>query len=61
MPFIKFLNAGTVVPELFGAFHITWLCIIAVITIALCILWKKRIIQNSSDVLIATAIIVCVF
>ena len=61
MPFLKFLNAGTVVPELFGAFHITWLCVIAVITIALCILWKKRIIQNSSDVLIATAVIVGAF
>ena len=61
MPFFKFLNAGEVVPSLFGAFHIAWLCIVAFATMALCILWKKRIIQSSSNVLLATAVIVGIF
>lgn len=61
MPFFKFLNAGQVVPNLFGAFHIVWLCIIAVIALALCILWKKGIIKSSSNVLLAAAIVVGVF
>ena len=61
MPFFEFLNAGTVVPQLYGIFHIISLLIIAAVTVTLCLLWKKGIIKNVNQTLVATAIVVAVF
>ena len=61
MPFLKFLNSGEVVPKLFGGFHITWLVLVAMAIVTLCILWKKGIIEDVKNVLIATAVVLAIF
>ena len=65
MPFFRaffgFLNAGEVVPKLYGVFHIVWLLIVAAAIVTLGVLWKKGIIKDDKNVLIATSIVLAVF
>ncbi|MBO5715961.1 MAG: leucine-rich repeat protein [Clostridia bacterium] len=65
MPFFRaffgFLNAGEIVPKLYGIFHIVWLILVAVTIVTLGILWKKGIIKDDKRLLIVTAVVLAVF
>ena len=55
---LRFLDTQWTKPEMYGAFHIASLVATVLVTVLLCLLWKKGKIKNVRKVVLVTAIIV---
>lgn len=57
---LKFLDAQATPPKYLGVFHIIWIALTLVATVALCILWKKEVIKkvNKTVLIISAALLI---
>lgn len=55
---LKFLGTKCEYPVAYGWYHLLCLALMVIATVVLCLLWKKGVIKNVSNVVLVTAIIV---